>query len=83
MSGRFSRTGRRVYAAMTASQGVTVSEVIVDALGRHPNREAFVAGERRLTYAQSSEIVGRLMSALMARGIGVHSAVAACFGDSP
>ena len=68
---------------MNAARGVTVSEVIVDALSRHPHREAFVAGERRLTYAQSSEVVGRLMSALVARGIGAHSAVAMLSPNRP
>jgi fatty-acyl-CoA synthase len=49
--------------------------VIVEALTRYPRREAFVAGDRRLTYAQCSELVGRLMSAYAARGIGLGSSV--------
>src|SRR6266851_2351218 len=58
-----------------ASSGATLSSVIVEALTRYPRREAFVAGDRRLTYAQCSELVGRLMSAYAARGIGLGSSV--------
>jgi fatty-acyl-CoA synthase len=68
---------------MTTSTGVTVSELIEDALGRHPHREAFVAGERRFTYEQSSEVIGRLMSAFTARGVGIHSAVAMLSPNRP
>jgi fatty-acyl-CoA synthase len=66
-----------------ASSGVTVSAVIVEVLTRYPSREAFVAGDRRLTYAQSSEIVGRLMAAYAARGVGAGSSVAMLSPNRP
>ncbi|HEX9548819.1 MAG TPA: AMP-binding protein, partial [Acidimicrobiales bacterium] len=58
-----------------ASSGVALSSVIVEALTRYPGREAFVAGDRRLSYAQCSNLVGRLMSAFVARGVGSGSSV--------
>jgi fatty-acyl-CoA synthase len=66
-----------------ASSGETVSSVIVEVLSRHPGREAFVAGDRRLTYAQCSEIVGRLMAAYAVRGVGAASSVAMLSPNRP
>jgi fatty-acyl-CoA synthase len=68
---------------MTAPSGVTVSEVIVDALSRYPGREAFFAGNRRLTYVQCSDLVGRLMSAYSARAVGAGSGVAMLSPNRP
>ena len=56
--------------------GVTLGSVIVEALGRYSRREAFVQGDRRLTYAQCSEIVGRLMSVYVSQGVAPGSGVA-------
>ena len=56
--------------------GVTLGSVIVEAFGRYPRREAFVQGDRRLTYAQCSEIVGRLMSVYVSHGVAPGSGVA-------
>ena len=58
-----------------ASSGVTVSSAIVELFSRYRGREAFVAGDRRLTYAQSAEVVGRLMAGYAARGVGPGSGV--------
>ena len=66
-----------------ASSGMTVSSVIVEVLSRYPSREAFVAGDRRLTYAKCSEIVGRLMAAYAARGVGAGSSVAMLSPNRP
>ena len=57
------------------TSGATVSSVIVEVLRRYPSREAFVAGDRRLTYAQSSEIIRRFMAAYGERGIGPGASV--------
>jgi fatty-acyl-CoA synthase len=65
------------------SSGVTASAVIAEALGRYPGREAFVAGDRRLTYAECSEIVGRFMAAYAARGVGPGSGVAMLSPNRP
>jgi fatty-acyl-CoA synthase len=66
-----------------ASSGVTVSSVIVEALTRYPAREAFVAGDRRLSYAQCSELIGRLMSAYSSCGVGPGSSVAMLSPNRP
>jgi acyl-CoA synthetase (AMP-forming)/AMP-acid ligase II len=57
------------------SAGPTLSAVIADVLTRYPDREAFVAGGRRLTYRQCSDLVGRLTAMYAARGVGAGSSV--------
>ena len=54
-----------------ASSGATLGDVIVQALTRHSSSEAFVAGDRRLTYAQVNDLVSQYMSALAGRGVGL------------
>jgi fatty-acyl-CoA synthase len=56
--------------ASTASAGATLSDLIVQALTRHSSSEAFVAGDRRLTYAQVRDLVSQFMGALGRRGVG-------------
>ena len=56
--------------ARTASSGVTLGDVIIQALSRHRSAEAFVAGDRRITYAQTSDLVSQFMAALAVRGVG-------------
>ena len=58
-------------AATTASSGVTLGDLIVQALTRHSSSEAFVAGDRRLTYAQVRDLVSQYMTALGRRGVGL------------
>jgi fatty-acyl-CoA synthase len=60
-----------------------MGSVVAEVFRRYPGREAFVAGDRRLTYADSAAIVGRLMSAFAARGIGLGSAVALLSPNRP
>ncbi|WP_354697771.1 Long-chain-fatty-acid--CoA ligase [Paraconexibacter sp. AEG42_29] len=43
--------------------------VIADALSRYPDREAFVGAGRRLTYAQSADLVSRFQQVLHAKGL--------------
>lgn len=50
--------------------GATLGDLIVQALTRHSSREAFVAGDRRLTYSQVRELVSQYMHALTRRGVG-------------
>ena len=53
-----------------ASSGVTLGDLIVQALTRHRSSEAFVCGDRRLTYAQVNDLVSQYASALARRGVG-------------
>jgi fatty-acyl-CoA synthase len=58
-------------AARLAASGVTLGDLIVQALSRHGSRVAFVAGDRRLTYAQVTKLVSQFMAALASRGVGL------------
>ncbi|MBI5275830.1 MAG: AMP-binding protein [Burkholderiales bacterium] len=58
-------------AARLAASGVTLGDLIVQALSRHSSNEAFVAGDRRLTYAHVTTLVSRFMGALASRGVGL------------
>ena len=49
--------------------GPSYGDVIVEALTRYPSRDAFVLGERRVTYAQIADLVGRTQNVLTERGI--------------
>jgi len=55
----------------SASSGVTLGDLIVQALTRHSSSEAFVAGDRRLTYAQVRYLVSQFTTALARRGVGL------------
>lgn len=58
-------------SAQGAASSVTVGDLIVQALSRYGPSEAFVAGDRRLTYAQTRDLVSQYMAALAARGVGL------------
>jgi fatty-acyl-CoA synthase len=58
-------------ATRTAASGVTLGDLIVQALSRHSSSGAFVAGDRRLTYAQVTDLVSQYMTALAGRGVGL------------
>ncbi|MDT8914989.1 AMP-binding protein [Amycolatopsis sp. PS_44_ISF1] len=62
-------------AARTASSGVTLADLILQALTRHDRTEAFVAGDRRLTYSHVRELVSRYVAALAVRGVELGSGV--------
>ncbi|MDN3059786.1 AMP-binding protein [Streptomyces sp. SRF1] len=51
------------------SSGATLGTLIVQSLTRHSASEAFVAGDRRLTYAQVNHLVSQFSSALARRGV--------------
>jgi fatty-acyl-CoA synthase len=60
-----------------------MGDLIVQALTRHSSSEAFVAGDRRLTYAHVRDLVSRYMSALSARGVGLGAGVAMLSPNMP
>jgi fatty-acyl-CoA synthase len=66
-----SATTQSSSPASTASAGATLSDLIVRSLTRHSSSEAFVAGDRRLTYAQVRDLVSQYMGALSRRGVGL------------
>ncbi|QJY48067.1 AMP-binding protein [Pseudonocardia broussonetiae] len=60
---------------MSAAVDVTYSRLIVDALTARPEREAFVQGDRRLTYGQTADLTGRIQQVLAEHGIGPGTGV--------
>ena len=50
--------------------GRTTVDLLDDAAARHPDREAFVDGDRRLTFAELHRAAGAVAAALAARGVG-------------
>ncbi|WP_100808844.1 AMP-binding protein [Streptomyces malaysiensis] len=58
-------------AATTASSGVTLGDLIMQVLSRHSSSEAFVAGDRRLTYAHVRDLLSQYVAALAHRGVGL------------
>ncbi|MER5698538.1 AMP-binding protein [Streptomyces mirabilis] len=66
-----------------ASAGATLSDLIVQSLTRHSSSEAFVAGDRRLTYAQVRDLVSQYMGALSRRGVGLGVGVTMLSPNTP
>jgi fatty-acyl-CoA synthase len=50
-----------------AIHDVNYTDIIIEALTRFPDREAFVFGDRRLTYAQTAQRTSRFVQALATR----------------
>lgn len=52
-----------------AHQGGTIGEMIISAIGRYPDRVAFVDGDRSITYSQLGLQIGKAMAALRSLGL--------------
>ena len=68
---------------MSANVDVTYSRLIVHALTARPEREAFVLGDRRLTYGQTADLTGRIQQVLAAHGVGLGAGVATLSPNTP
>jgi fatty-acyl-CoA synthase len=66
-----------------AQSGISYSAMIVEALTRHPEREAFIAGDRSVSYAEAADTTSRLRRVLEARGSTQGSCVGALSVNSP
>lgn len=66
-----------------AASGTTYAEMIVEGLSRFPSREAFVHGDRRLTYAQCADVISRIQQVLQGRGVSRGHSVAALGPNMP
>ena len=66
-----------------SSAELTSADLIIEALERFPDREAFVLGDRRITYADAAAAISRIVTLLAARGIGPGRAVAALSPNTP
>jgi fatty-acyl-CoA synthase len=63
--------------------GAIYSAAIVEAFQRFPEREAFVAGDRRMSFAEGAESMSRIQQVLAALGIGYQGAVGALSVNLP
>jgi len=62
---------------------VTYSGLIVHALTARPEREAFVQGDRRLTYGQTADLTGRIQQVLADHGVGLGTGVGTLSPNMP
>jgi fatty-acyl-CoA synthase len=53
-----------------AATGPNYGDVIVEALTRYPTRDAFVLGDRRITYGETRDTVSRIQQVLASLGAG-------------
>jgi fatty-acyl-CoA synthase len=65
------------------SSDINYGDLIVEALSRFPQRDAFVYGSRRLTYAQTADRVARLTSLFATCGVTVRSTIAVLSPNVP
>lgn len=63
--------------------GCTLGDLAVRALGRHPERDAVVCGERRLTYAELRDEVARFAAVFSAAGLGPGDRIAILSRNRP
>jgi fatty-acyl-CoA synthase len=61
----------------------TYSQVLVECLTRFGDRDAFVLGDRRLTYRQAADTASTLQQALASLGVRHHGAVAVLSPNMP
>jgi len=66
-----------------AAAGLTAADLIIEALERFGDREAFVLGARRLRYAQAAASISQIARVLAGRGIGPGRPVAALSPNVP
>ncbi|MCI2420035.1 AMP-binding protein [Saccharopolyspora sp. K220] len=69
--------------AVAASATTTHNELVLAALRRWPDRSAFVYGEVTYTYAESADLIARMMAVLAARGIGPGTALGVLAPNRP
>jgi fatty-acyl-CoA synthase len=63
--------------------GPTYGDLIAEAFDRYPSREAFVAGDRRVTYAEAADLTGRIQRVFAERGLRTGGAMAALSPNNP
>jgi fatty-acyl-CoA synthase len=74
-------TGETVDASQPST--ATYVDRILEVLAEHPEREAFVQGDQRISYAEARRSIHRLAAALRLRGLGRGGTVALLAGSRP
>lgn len=67
----------------SGTSGATFSEMIVEALERHGSREAFVLGDRRMSYAEAAALTSQIVQVFGAKGVTHGSTVGALSPNAP
>lgn len=67
----------------SVSGGLTYGDLITEAFDRYAGREAFVDGDRRVTYAEAGDLTGRIQQVLLTRGLRAGGALAALSPNAP
>ncbi|WP_018334374.1 AMP-binding protein [Actinomycetospora chiangmaiensis] len=62
---------------------LTYGDLVVEALSRFPDRDAFVRDDRRMTYAHAADLLSRIQQVLAGHGIGRGAAVGALSPNEP
>lgn len=73
----------KLAESSTPTAGPTYGEVIVEALTRYPSRNAFVLGERRVTYAEVASQVSRVQQIFEGLGMGPGRGVGVLSPNTP
>lgn len=59
----------RANPVVQAHDGGSIGEMIISAIGRFPNRAAFIDGDRSVTYTELGELIGKAMAAFRSLGL--------------
>ena len=55
--------------AVQAHEGGSIGEMIISAVGRYPQRVAFIDGDRSITYTELGRLIGKAMAAFRSLGL--------------
>jgi fatty-acyl-CoA synthase len=72
-----------VHSPSSSAAGLTAADLIIEAMERFGDREAFVLGDQRVSYGQAADAISRIVRLLAARGVGPGRAVAALSPNMP
>ncbi|MCW5260586.1 acyl-CoA synthetase [Verminephrobacter eiseniae] len=64
-----SSTASNATLAALAHEGGSIGEIILSAIGRYPDRVAFIDGDRSITYTELGRLVGKAMAAFSSLGL--------------
>jgi len=72
-----------VRSPSASAAELTAADLIIEAMERFGDREAFVLGDQRVSYGQAADAISRIVRLLAARGAGPGRAVAALSPNMP
>jgi fatty-acyl-CoA synthase len=72
-----------VRSSSASAAGLIAADLIIEAMERFGDREAFVLGDQRVSYSQAANTISRIVRLLAARDVGPGRAVAALSPNMP